>query len=114
MGMRSISLLIAALVAFAAAPAPVAHADGKVVLDADTKARKGLYTIAVPLPVASDPTTAKLVTDVLSFDLGVSSWFKVLDPKSFLADLKSEGLSIEPQRWKDVGAFGVVKARVVS
>ena len=38
--------------------------------------------------------------------------FKVLDPTSFLADLKTEQLGIEPQKWKDVGAFGVVKYRV--
>ena len=41
----------------------------------------------------------------------MSSWFKVLDPKGFLADLEKEGMSIEPQKWKDVGAFGVIKAR---
>jgi TolB protein len=95
--------------ALAMAPATAAHADGKVVLDADTKAKKGLYPIAVPVAVASDPSAAKTVADVLSFDLGVSSWFKVLAPSSFLADLNAEGMSIEPQKWKDVGAFGVVK-----
>jgi TolB protein len=111
MGMRTLSLLIVALCAFAAVPgaARVAHADGKVVLDANTKATKGLYPIAVPLPVGSDAASAKTITDVLSFDLAVASWFKVLDPKSFLADLNAEGMSIEPQKWKDVGAFGVVK-----
>jgi TolB protein len=111
--MRSLSLLIAALVAFAVLPARVAHAETKTVLDADTKSKKGLYPIAVPL-AGGDAQAAKLVTDVLSFDLGVSSWFKVLEPKSFLADLNAEGLSIEPQKWKDVGAFGVIKARATS
>jgi TolB protein len=37
--------------------------------------------------------------------------FKVLDPQGFLADQKAEGLTIEPQKWKDVGAFGVIKYR---
>jgi TolB protein len=108
-------LIAAAVVAVALLPAPAAHAQaGKTILDGEVKAKKGLYPIAVPVPVASDPTVAKLVSEVLSFDLGVSSWFKVLDPKAFLADLKTEGLSIEPQKWKDVGAFGVIKARATT
>ncbi len=111
--MRSIQVLVVALVALALAPAPDARAQagGRTVIDVETKSKKGLYPIAVPLPVSSDVAVAKIITDVQTFDLGASSWFKVLDPKSFLADLISEGLSIEPQKWKDVGAFGVVKAR---
>jgi TolB protein len=83
---------------------------GRTVIDSSTKAKRGLYPIAIPLPADSDEITAKTLQQVMSFDLGVSSWFKVLDPRSFLADLGAEGLSIEPQKWKDVGAFGVVKA----
>src|SRR5262249_28661605 len=45
-------------------------------------------------------------------DLNVSSWFKVLDPKSFLADLKVEGMSIDPAKWQNVGAFGVIKTSI--
>ncbi|MFH0902848.1 MAG: Tol-Pal system beta propeller repeat protein TolB [Pseudomonadota bacterium] len=86
----------------------------RVVIDVQTKSRRGFYPIAVPTPVSSDPALASLVTEVQALDLSVSSWFKVLDPQSFLANLEQEGLGIEPQRWKDVGAFGVVKARVVS
>jgi len=88
-------------------------ASADIVISTETKAKKGLYPIAVPVPPDGDAATAKLVTDVLSFDLAVSSWFKVLDPRSFLADLKAEGTGIEPQRWKDVGAFGVIKTQVV-
>jgi TolB protein len=112
--MRTLSILIATLVALALVPAGAARADGKVVLDANTKATKGLYPIAVPIPVGSDAASAKTLTDVVSFDLSVASWFKVLDPKSFLADLNAEGMSIEPQKWKDVGAFGVVKTHATS
>jgi TolB protein len=83
----------------------------KIILDADVKAKKGLYPIAIPTPVASDSDVAKLITEVQAFDLGVSSWFSVLDSRSFLADLETEGLSIEPQKWKDVGAYGVIKAK---
>jgi TolB protein len=40
--------------------------------------------------------------------------FKVLDPAGFLADLKAEGLVIDPQKWKDVGAYGVIKYRATA
>jgi TolB protein len=110
--MQTLSSLIPILVVLALA-SPARAQETRIVLDANTKARRGLYPIAVPRPVASDPATAKLVTEVASFDLGVSSWFQVLDPRSFLADLDAEGLSIEPKAWKDVGAFGVIKARAV-
>ncbi len=65
----------------------------------------------MPAPVGSDPNLAQLVVAVQSFDLGVSSWFKVLDPRSFLADLRGEGMGIDPRAWRDVGAFGVVKVQ---
>ena len=87
-----------------------AHADDRIVITTETKAKKGMYPIAVPMPTTGDPTLSQLVTNVQTFDLNVSSWFKVLDPKSFLADLRSEGMNIEPARWRDVGAFGVIKS----
>lgn len=116
--MRKVQVLIAALALAVVARAGAEENQGtkkseKIILDADVKAKKGLYPLAVPMPVASDADTAKLITEIQTFDFNVSSWFTVLDPKSFLADLDKEGLSIEPQRWKDVGAYGVVKARAV-
>jgi TolB protein len=93
-------------------PAGSAKSDDRIVISTDTKAKKGLYPIAVPMPASGDPVLSQLVTQVQSFDLAVSSWFKVLDPKSFLADLRTEGMGIDPQRWKDVGAFGVIKTNV--
>ena len=107
--MRPLYLLIAILVATTG----VARSDDRVIIDVQTKAKKGLYPIAVPTPLNSDPAMAALVTAVQTFDLGASSWFSVLDPRSFLANLTAEGLAIEPKRWKDVGAFGVVKTRVI-
>ena len=112
--MLRIQAVALALALVAGLPAAAHAQTGRVVIDSDAKAKKGLYPIAVPMPVGSDPSAAKLVTEVLSFDLGVSSWFKVLEPKSFLADLGAEGLSIDPPKWKDVGAFGVVKARATA
>jgi len=85
----------------------------RAVIDVESETR-GLYPIAVPTGVDSDRGLAKTVAEVLSFDLKVAGWFKVVDPRSFLADLKKEGLSIDPPKWKNVGAFGVVKYQAVS
>jgi TolB protein len=74
-------------------------------------ANRGAYPIALP-PAPGGDSAAKEVNQVESTDLSLSGVFKVLDPKSFLADLNAEQLNIEPQKWKDVGAFGVVKYQV--
>jgi TolB protein len=102
------------LVASLAAAGDARAQQDRVVLNADVKAKKGLYPIAVAPPFDSDPAVGKLAAEVQTFDLNVSSWFQVLDPRSFLADSKREGMSLDPQKWKDVGAFGVIKTRVVS
>jgi len=68
----------------------------------------GKYPIALPTAPEGD-AIAKEIATVESFDLNVAGPFKVLDPAGFLADLKTEGLSIEAQKWKDVGAYGVIK-----
>jgi TolB protein len=83
---------------------------GPVIIDV-TKPQRSLYPIAVPVGVDSDAEVARTVAEIASFDLGVAGWFKVLDSRSFLADLEAEKLSIEPRKWKDVGAYGVVKMR---
>jgi TolB protein len=93
--------------------APGARADtpsGGVVIDINS-AKHTLYPIAVPMSVEGDAAAAREVAQVASFDLSVAGVFKVLDPASFLADQKTEGLIIDPQKWKDVGAFGVIKYR---
>ena len=74
-----------------------------------------------PLPIAvaaflvdGDARAAADATEVVRADLGRSGLFEVLDPRSFLAD-PAEGLaetSIKFSRWADVGAEGLVKARV--
>lgn len=89
--------------------AAVAHAqptgDG-VVVDVSGQ-KKGLYPIATP--TAPDGDAAAEIAKVESFDLSVAGVFKVLDPASFLADLRGEGMGLDPQKWKDVGAYGVIK-----
>lgn len=105
-------LALACLLALVLSPG-ASRADDGVIIDVKG-AKRTAYPIALPLGVSSDPELAKIVQSVQTFDLGVAGWFKVLDPKGFLADLEAEGLSIVPSKWKDVGAFGVVKYRVTS
>jgi TolB protein len=107
--MKLALVLAAACAALLPSATALGQAGDRVVISTETKAKKGMYPIAVPMPVGGDPVLSQLVTQVQTFDFNVSSWFKVLDPKSFLADLRTEGMSIDPTRWKDVGAYGVVK-----
>lgn len=86
---------------------------GGVVIDVKG-ANRTAYPIAVPASQEGDATAAREVAQVASFDLSVAGMFKVLDPAGFLADLKAEGLIIDPQKWKDVGAFGVIKYRATA
>jgi TolB protein len=74
-----------------------------------------------PLPIAvadfvaeGEPRAAQEATEVVRGDLALSGLFDVLDPRGFLAD-PSEGFaasSIRFARWADVGAEGLVRARV--
>jgi TolB protein len=75
-----------------------------------------------PLPLAIAPflgdpgaqADAAELQGTLAADLQLSGLFQLLDPKSFLASA-SEGIAageIAFQRWRDVGAEGLVKARV--
>lgn len=88
-----------------------ARAQGGVIIDV-VGAKRGLYPLAIPVGVESDSAAATMVADVASFDLAVAGFFKVLPRESFLADLMAEKLGLEPQKWKDVGAYGVIKSRV--
>ena len=104
---------LAALAVIEVVLAPSARADepsGGVLIDVKG-AKRVLYPIAVPASAEGDAAAAREVAQVASFDLSVAGVFKVLDPAGFLADLKAEGLVIDPQKWKDVGAFGVIKYR---
>jgi TolB protein len=78
-----------------------------------TAGGKDLYKLAIPLPIG-DKTTAQSASDVLSNDLSLSGYFKVLDPASFLANLAAEQLTINAQDWRNVGAAGVIKARATA
>ena len=73
------------------------------------------YPIAIAEAADAGGSTdaAVAITAAMRWDLGASPIFKVLDPKSFLADPKKEGLaaaSIKFSDWVSVGADGLVKA----
>ncbi|MBN2343158.1 MAG: PD40 domain-containing protein [Deltaproteobacteria bacterium] len=72
---------------------------------------RDLYSIAVPTPLGA-ADVAKEVKEVQETDYVLSSLFKVLDSKSFLADLDAEGMNIDKDPWVQVGAQGVTKCTV--
>jgi TolB protein len=111
--MNLIALCVALPVALALTMAaePAAAQQRAVVIDLNNPKRT-LYPIAVPRGVGSDAALAATVEQVARFDLGVAGWFHVLDPRSFLADLGAEKLGLDLPKWRDVGAFGVIKYRV--
>jgi TolB protein len=107
---KPVVLAIAVACAVGLTPGVRAQPSGGVIIDV-TGARRTLYPIAIPESVEGDVAVAREIAQVASFDLSLAGVFKVLDPAGFLADQKSEGLTLEPQKWKDVGAFGVIKYR---
>jgi TolB protein len=86
----------------------LAHADDDFVIDV-SKPKRSRYPLAIPMAVTGDKSTAAEVLKVASFDLDMAGWFKVMDKKGFLANLKREGMGIDLTSWKNVGAFGVIK-----
>jgi TolB protein len=89
-----------------------AEADDGVVIDVNAT-KKGNYPLALPTAPEGD-AISKEIAQIEAFDMSVAGVFKVLDPASFLADLRTEGLNIDAQKWKDVGALGVVKYKVTA
>ena len=79
------------------------------VLEIDNPER-ALYKIAVPNLTGAPVGAAG--AGIIKNDLKLVSLFEVLDGRSFIADLKKEGLDIKPPAWGAVGAQGVVKGRV--
>lgn len=75
------------------------------------------FPIAIPSARAPGAavTAGTAITEQLQWDLSVSILFKVLDPKSFLADPAKEGMTaatIRFEDWLNVGAEGLVKVGV--
>jgi len=111
-----VALALAATAASASAFESVAHAQepkSGVIIDVN-QPKRTLYPIAIPMSPEGEPTASREIATVASFDLGVAGVFKVLDPAGFLSDLKAEGLGVDPKKWKDAGAYGVIKYRVTA
>lgn len=85
--------------------------DRTVVIDVDSPER-ALYRIAVP-SLLGEGELGGQGADVLRSDLRLVSLFEVLDARSFVANLESEGLGIAPGAWQAVGAQGVIKGQIV-
>ncbi|HTE50995.1 MAG TPA: Tol-Pal system beta propeller repeat protein TolB [Kofleriaceae bacterium] len=81
-----------------------------VVIDINNPQRSK-YPIAVPVATSGDPQTGKVIATVASFDMKVSGWFKPVDLGSVAGDLKTEGVGVDTARWKEAGAYGVIKYR---
>ncbi len=77
---------------------------------------QSLYKIAIPpvLDGGAGARATKTLQAVMNRDMTLIGLFKVLSPKSFLADLKKEGVGIELEPWVNVGAQGVIKARAMA
>ena len=82
-----ITLLPLALAVAWCAPAQAEPDNSGVVIEVNG-AKRGLYPIATPAAAEGD-AVSKEVAQVESFNLSVAGVFKVLNPQSFLADLKA-------------------------
>ncbi len=110
---RSCSAL-ALVLALAALAAPSALAQERPTLIIGSPSFQPLPMAVADFLPDGDARAAQEATDVVRGDLALSGLFDVLDPKGFLAD-PSEGFaasSIRFARWADVGAEGLVRARV--
>ena len=59
---------------------------------------------------------AQTITEVLRFDFDLVATFKVLDPKSFIANPKKEGVTattIRFENWINIGAEGLIKGTIL-
>ncbi|HYG67555.1 MAG TPA: protein TolB [Anaeromyxobacteraceae bacterium] len=110
--MTSSRFLTAALVLALAAPAA---AQNRPIIELGSPSFTPLPIAVAPFQADPDArAVATEVTDVVRGDLALSGLFQVLDPRGFLAD-PNEGFTapqIRFARWADVGADGLVKARL--
>lgn len=68
-----------------------------------------LLPVAVP---AMRGPSGEALANVVANDLRLSALFRVLDPRSFTANLDAEGTDINAASWTSVGASTVVKGQV--
>ncbi len=91
-------------------PAEEALPAQTVVIDVDSP-DCSLYRIAVP-NVMGPENMGSEGAEVMRNDFRLVSLFEVLNARSFVANLESEGLGIAPDAWQAVGAQGVIKGRI--
>ncbi|NJK90077.1 MAG: Tol-Pal system beta propeller repeat protein TolB [Myxococcales bacterium] len=104
-----------ALIAFSSRPALAQESPRRIIDVTNPEFRS--YAIAIPFvkAEAGAEAPAKDLTDQLRWNLGASALFRVLDPKSFLADPIKEGITaptIRFEDWLNVGAEGLIKGGV--
>jgi TolB protein len=99
-----------ALVAFAIAAAPslVAAQPGGVVIDINDPKRTK-YPLAVPPAAGGDDEAGRLIAEVAAFDMKVAGVFRPVDVSVYRGNLAGEGMGIDELKWKESGAFGVMK-----
>ena len=105
--------LLRLAVALGATFALHAAAQERTYIDVGSPDFQPLPIAVAPFAPAGDPV-AREAWETVRGDLDLSGLFKVLDPKGFLAD-PNEGITastIQFARWGDVGADGLVKARL--
>jgi TolB protein len=108
----AIAATIAVVLGAGGADYAAAQPGGDVVIDVN-RPQRSRYPLAIPVAATGDAATAKEIHAVATFDMSVAGWFKVLDGSSLNVDLAREGTLINPDAWKDAGAFGVMKYRSV-
>ena len=105
-----VSLLVCGALGALAAPALAQDDDTGAVIDINNPQRSK-YPIAVPVSTTGDPQTAKVIAQVASFDMKLSGDLKPVDLNAVSGDLRAEGVGVDTQRWKEAGAYGVMKYR---
>lgn len=90
-----------------------AHAgDDKAVIIELSNPRRSLHPMAIPKAVSGDTGLVAQVDKTASFDMKVSGLFRLVEPRLYRL-VKDQGLAIDANAWKKVGAFGVMKYKVV-
>lgn len=95
-----------------AVPADEMLPEHTVVIDVDSPER-ALYRIAVP-NLLGDASMGPEGAGVLRNDFQLVSLFEVLDPRTFVADLETEGLEITAPNWSVIGTQAVIKGRITT
>ncbi len=70
------------------------------------------YRIAVPKAYGADSALGTFVRDIVVTDLRIATAFRVLNPRTYPAVARTEGMGLHLEAWKRIGAQGVLKMQV--